>query len=176
MHLEDSSIKNIFSGGVFSRYTGAVLGGDYWYVRYWERRNIGGDLERKRVTHQLDPITTRSKRPPSDIVNETERHMATVNSGSIPAGYKIAGYKSHEFQQDDSLPKWHGWHAARRNLYRLGVPEMVIQRILSHANVSTTATDYIKTVADDVRSAMTKLENEIAESQLQTDSNGTLET
>jgi hypothetical protein len=30
---------------------------------------------------------------------------------------------------------------------------MVIQRILRHANVSTTATYYIKTAADDVRSA-----------------------
>ncbi|MGD1216656.1 MAG: tyrosine-type recombinase/integrase [Terriglobales bacterium] len=41
--------------------------------------------------------------------------------------------------------------AARRglgsNLYRLGVPDIVIQRILRHANVSTTATYYIKTAA-----------------------------
>jgi hypothetical protein len=40
---------------------------------------------------------------------------------------------------------------------------MVIQRILRHANVSTTATYYIKTAADDVRKAMTTLENSIAE-------------
>ena len=40
---------------------------------------------------------------------------------------------------------------------------MVIQRILRHANVSTTATYYIKTAADDVRKAMTTLENHIAE-------------
>jgi len=37
----------------------------------------------------------------------------------------------HEFKQDESLPKWHGWHAARRglgtNLYRLGVPEKTIR-------------------------------------------------
>jgi hypothetical protein len=25
--------------------------GNRWYVRYWERRNIGGTVERKRVTH-----------------------------------------------------------------------------------------------------------------------------
>jgi hypothetical protein len=36
---------------------------------------------------------------------------------------------------------------------------MVIQRILRHANVSTTATYYIKTAAVDVQSAMAKLEN-----------------
>ena len=56
--------------------------------------------------------------------------------------------------------------AARRglgsNLYRLGVPDIVIQRILRHANVSTTATYYIKTAAVDVRSAMAKLESHIA--------------
>jgi len=41
---------------------------------------------------------------------------------------------------------------------------MVIQRILRHAKVSTTATYYIKTAADDVRDAMAKLEDRIAES------------
>ena len=38
---------------------------------------------------------------------------------------------------------------------------MVIQRILRHANVSTTPTYYIKTAADDVRNAMAKLESNI---------------
>jgi hypothetical protein len=53
---------------------------------------------------------------------------------------------------------------------------MVIQRILRHANVSTTATYYIKTAADDVRNAMTMLENRIAESsQIQSDTVGTLD-
>jgi integrase len=72
----------------------------------------------------------------------------------------------HEYKRDSRIPEWHGWHAARRglgsNLYRLGVPEIVIQRILRHANVSTTATYYIKTAAGDVHSAMEKLENHIA--------------
>jgi integrase len=381
---------------------------DRWYVRYWERRNVGGNIERKRVTHQLGPITTRGKRPPADIMMEAERHMATVNSGTIPAerivtisdfvervylpwieqhkrpstakGYRdiwedhlkplcgqvwlrdtrtyhvqgwlnqigqgtlsrntlkhvksvasgiftlakqqdyfqgenpardtainpkaaepqetyaytleeiktifamlpepaatafavaafmglrhgeiqgllwenyrdgemfvsrsiwngcVTGPKTrkgrapvpvirqlaerlevhrlrsgdpqsgpifanavgkplalgnlanrvilpnlnrcevcrkseskhqktdHDYKRDSSIPEWHGWHAARRglgsNLYRLGVPDMVIQRILRHANVSTTATYYIKTAADDVRSAMATLENRIAE-------------
>jgi hypothetical protein len=62
------------------------------------------------------------------------------------------------------------------NLYRLGVPDMVIQRILRHANVSTTATYYIKTAAIDVRSAMTKLENHISEAgRIQSDTNATKE-
>jgi integrase len=75
------------------------------------------------------------------------------------------GKADHQFTRDERYPEWHGWHAARRglgsNLYRLGVQDKVIQRILRHANVSTTATYYIKTVADDVKSAMTKLEQNI---------------
>jgi len=39
---------------------------------------------------------------------------------------------------------------------------MVIQRILRHASVSTRATYYIKTAAEEVRNAMTRLEDEIA--------------
>jgi integrase len=396
--------------------------GDRWYVRYWERRNVGGTVERKRVTHSIGEVTTRGKRPPADIKTEAERHMATVNSGTVPAdrivtigdfvervylprikehrrpstakGYRDiwedhlkplseqvwlkdtrtyhvqgwlnqigagklsrntlkhvksvisgiftlakqqdyfqgenpardsavnpkaaepqetyaytleeiqailsllpepaatafavaafmglrhgeiqgllwenyrggemyvsrsiwngrisdpktrkgrapvpvirqladrleihrlrsgspvgdpifanalgkplslgsivnrvilpalnrcevcgtaeAGHQKadHPYRRDTRLPEWHGWHAARRglgsNLYRLGVPDMVIQRILRHANVSTTATYYIKTAAVDVRSAMTKLENHIAEADRnQSDTNGTLES
>ena len=395
--------------------------GDRWYVRYWERRTIGGTVERKRVTHSLGKITTRGKRPPADIVNEAERHMGTVNSGCLPAdrivtvgdfvervylpwiqehkrpstakGYRdiwedhlkplceqvwlkntrtyhvqswlnqigaaqlsrntlkhvksvisgiftlakqqdyfqaenptrdsainpraaepqetyayslveiqtilgllpepaatafaVAAFmglrhgeiqglqwenyrngelyvsrsiwngrisdpktrkgrapvpvirqladrleihrlhslspstgpiftnalgkplalgsvvnrvilpalnrceacgkiasshqtENHPYKRDSRVPEWHGWHAARRglgsNLYRLGVPDIVIQRILRHANVSTTATYYIKTAADDVRKAMTKLENRILEGSLvQADTNGTPE-
>jgi integrase len=71
----------------------------------------------------------------------------------------------HKYRRDARIPEWHGWHAARRglgsNLYRLGVPDIVIQRILRHANVSTTAAYYIKTAADDVRNAMAKLETMI---------------
>jgi cell division protein FtsL len=52
---------------------------------------------------------------------------------------------------------------------------MVIQRILRHANVSTTATYYIKTAAADVRKAMTILENHIEEAgQIQSDAEKTM--
>jgi integrase len=87
----------------------------------------------------------------------------------------------HSYKRDECIPVWRGWHAARRglgsNLYRLGVPEIVIQRILRHANVSTTASYYIKSAADDVRNAMAKLENQITvTSETLSDTNGTLNT
>jgi hypothetical protein len=59
------------------------------------------------------------------------------------------------------VPGWLVTFSVLRRLYRLGVPDMVIQRILRHANVSTAATYYIKTAADDVRSAMAKLEQNV---------------
>ena len=74
----------------------------------------------------------------------------------------------HAFCLDQNFPKWRGWHAARRglgsNLYALGVSEKVIQQILRHANVSTTATYYIKTLPAQVTDAMQKLEQALPES------------
>ena len=87
--------------------------------------------------------------------------------GKAESERKKPDQKKHRrsYKRDDRIPEWHGWHAARRglgsNLYRLGVPDMVIQRILRHANVSTTATHYIKTAADGVKHAMARLENNI---------------
>jgi len=74
----------------------------------------------------------------------------------------------------------HGWHAARRglgsNLYRLGVPDIIIQRILRHANVSTHGDLLHKKAADDLKRAMAKLENNIPEApQNVQDNYGTVE-
>jgi integrase len=59
--------------------------GDRWFVRYWEKRNIGGTIMPKRVSYPLGPITTRGKKPPADILTAAERHLATVNSDTVTA-------------------------------------------------------------------------------------------
>jgi integrase len=64
--------------------------GERWYIRYWERRNIGGTIERKRVTHFIGLSTTRGKRPPADIVIDADHYMATVNECSIPSDRIVA--------------------------------------------------------------------------------------
>jgi integrase len=73
----------------------------------------------------------------------------------------------HNYERDDSLPKWRGWHAARRglasNLYSLGVHEKVIQQILRHSNVSITMTYYVKPLGRDVADGMSKLEEKFDE-------------
>ena len=62
------------------------------------------------------------------------------------------------------------------NLYRLGVHENVIQKILRHSNESTTTSYYIKSTASDVTEAMQQFEQNIAENlegQNLRDSDGT---
>lgn len=85
--------------------------------------------------------------------------------------------QGHKFERDNRLPSWHGWHAARRglgtNLYRLGVPDKVIQSILRHSNVGVTLGYYIKPQSEDVIAAMGKFEAEMAAHELR-DSNGTV--
>jgi integrase len=85
--------------------------------------------------------------------------------------------QNHKYERDGRLPQWHGWHAARRglgtNLYRLGVPDKVIQTILRHSNVNVTLGYYIKPQSCDVIAAMGKFEAEMAAHKLG-DSNGTV--
>lgn len=105
--------------------------------------------------------------------------LPTLNREACRKAESTHHSANHDYKRNVSIPQWHGWHPARRglrtNLDRLGVQGMVFQRILPHANVSTTATYYIKTPADDVRNAMTKLENRSAESgKTLTDTYGTL--
>jgi len=59
--------------------------GKKWFLRYWEKRNIGGVVQSRRVSHCLGPITTRGKRAPADIKDAAHAHMATVNGDSIRA-------------------------------------------------------------------------------------------
>jgi len=80
------------------------------------------------------------------------------------------------YERDQRIPEWQGFHAARRglgsNLYRLGVHELVIQKILRHSNVSTTTSYYIKSTASDVTEAMQKFAENL-EGQKHRDSDGT---
>ena len=94
----------------------------------------------------------------------------------LPNGKKHAK-ADHKFERNARNPEWHGWHAARRglgsNLYRLGVPDKVIQAILRHSNVNVTLAYYVKSASADVMAAMGKFEEELAVQTVQ-DSDGTL--
>jgi integrase len=145
-------------------------------------RQLAERLEMHRLrcgNPQVGPIFANSLGKPLNMNNVLGR-VILPNLDRCESCHKVsAGHRDtdHPFKRDGKIPEWYGWHAARRglgsNLYRLGVPDMVIQRILRHANVSTTATYYIKTAADDVRSAMAKLEQNVSLTTLQ-DTFGTL--
>jgi len=73
----------------------------------------------------------------------------------------------HEFKLDESIPRWHGWHAFRRglatNLHALGVDDKTIQAILRHSNVALTMNVYIKSVTESQVNAMDVLEAKFSE-------------
>lgn len=110
------------------------------------------------------------KRTPQDLNNVLNREIlpALKRCEKCRKNESEHDEADHVFKLDDSLPKWHGWHAARRglgsNLYALGVPEKVIQSILRHANVSTTVTYYVKTSDQQNVQAMGRLEDALPES------------
>lgn len=140
-------------------------------------RQLGERLEMHRLRSgnpQSGPIFATSKGTRQSMNNVLKRliHPALNRCEVCRKAESNHADANHTYKRTASLPEWHGWHACRRglgsNLYRLGVPDVVIQRILRHANVSTTTGYYIKTVADDVRGAMTKLENSIPKTELDT--------
>jgi integrase len=55
-----------------------------WYLRYWERRLVDGNLERKRATHYLGEVMTRGRKPPETITKAAEDHMRNVLDCTIP--------------------------------------------------------------------------------------------
>jgi integrase len=60
---------------------------------------------------------------------------------------------------------WKGYHAFRRglasNLFELGVPDVVVQRILRHSKVQVTREKYIKLFDPTVQAAMDRLEEQV---------------
>ncbi|HZC35780.1 MAG TPA: tyrosine-type recombinase/integrase [Chthoniobacterales bacterium] len=73
--------------------------------------------------------------------------------------------EAHLFQRDESLPRWHGWHAFRRglatNLHQLGVDDKTIQAILRHSNVGLTMNVYVKSVSESQVNAMVSLSEKL---------------
>jgi hypothetical protein len=111
---------------------------------------------------------------PLSLGSVGDRHILPALNRCATCGKRELDHAKadHDYGRDETVPHWHGWHASRRglgsNLYRLGVHDKVIQRILRHANVSTTTGYYIKSQAKDVLDAMTKLENSIPAPQIST--------
>jgi integrase len=80
---------------------------------------------------------------------------------SVCHNYKHRHPEGHEFQLDETIPKWKGWKCFRRslasNLYTLGVKPKIIQAILRHSDLSTTMNFYVETPEAESREALDKL-------------------
>ncbi|MGZ6265576.1 MAG: tyrosine-type recombinase/integrase, partial [Candidatus Limnocylindrales bacterium] len=126
------------------------------------------ELHRAREGNPLTgPIFRNSANKPLSLGTAVDRQIWPALNRCAECGKREGEHlrADHKYRRDETIPQWRGWHAARRglgsNLYRLGVSDKVIQRILRHANVSTTTGYYIKSQAQDVLDAMTKLEESI---------------
>jgi integrase len=126
------------------------------------------DMHRLRCGEpQEGPIFANLSNKPASLVDMVNRQiLPALNVCEKCHKPEADHYKAdHGYKRDVGRPEWHGWHAARRglgsNLYRLGVTDMMVQRILRHDNVATTTTYYIKTATPDVRDAMEKLQNAV---------------
>jgi integrase len=121
---------------------------------------------------EAGPIFCTTSGTPLSLHNVVNRQiLPTLNRCShcgLSEGHPhLKGRDCPGYERDPRVPEWQGFHAARRglgsNLYRLGVHELVIQKILRHSNVSTTTTYYIKSTASDVVEAMQQFEQNIAQ-------------
>jgi hypothetical protein len=83
------------------------------------------------------PIIANSLRKPLSLGGVVNRVILPALNRCEVCGKAESDHKkaNHSYKRDARLPEWHGWHAARRGLgsklYPLGVPELVIQRILN---------------------------------------------
>jgi integrase len=71
------------------------------------------------------------------------------------------GKANHNFQQDESVPKWHGWYSLRRGVGTAVADlsnSLAAKGLLRHSSVSTTERHYIKDVPESTLNAMKLLE------------------
>src|SRR5262249_9468994 len=102
-------------------------------------RQLADRLEMHRLrsgSPAAGPIISNSKGKPLALGSLVNRVIVPALNSCEQCGKAEwdHGAASHPYKRDSRIPEWHGWHAARRglgsNLYRLGIPDMVIQRIL----------------------------------------------
>jgi hypothetical protein len=102
-----------------------------------------------------------------------ESHLVQAARAGSEAAYQLLGIvrecrrslRAVSDRPDDSIPEWRGWHAFRRgiasSLTSLGVKTEFIQRVLRHANISTTREHYIKMSPQDIQREIDKLRAEL---------------
>jgi integrase len=128
--------------------------------------------------HALAPKTRKSEAPVPVIRQLAQRlELHRSRSGNPANGFMFPSPVGKPFNMDALVRdvvvplgtkagfQWHGWHAFRRglatNLYRLGVSDKIIQRLLRQATVAVTQNCYIKTVDSEAAAAMQQFERSL---------------
>jgi integrase len=111
------------------------------------------------------PILRGSSGKPLDLHNLANRVVIPslqrcAVCGDLKAEHEEA---THDFQQDTSLPRWHGWYSLRRGVATaitgLSRDSHAAKGLLRHSSVSTTERHYIKDVPENTLQAMKQLES-----------------
>jgi integrase len=132
------------------------------YRQYLEGLPEEGNLGKQLKPH--DWIFAGERRGTSlNLANLVRRTIVPLLTRCIVCGAAKHAHenKDHEFELDESVPKFKGWHSFRRslasNLYTLGVKPMVIRAILRHSDLATTLSYYVETPEEETRAALDKL-------------------
>jgi integrase len=113
------------------------------------------------------PIFQAGNGQPLNLDNLVRRFILPALSPCVVCRKQEDEHKpeGHEYNRDNSLPEWHGWHAFRRglatNLHTLGVDDKTIQAILRHSNMGLTMNIYVKSVNESQVSAMDELSEKL---------------
>ncbi len=109
------------------------------------------------------PILRGPSGKPLDLHNLGNRVVIPTlkRCGSCQQSKSEHGKADHDFQLDESLPKWHGWYSLRRGVATAVADlsnSLAAKGLLRHSSVSTTERHYIKDVPESTLQAMKMLE------------------
>ena len=125
--------------------------------------NILANLRKADGNPNSGPILRGPSGKPIDLDNLAERVVKpTLKRCSLCEQCESKhGEKDHDFQLDESVPKWHGWYSLRRGVATVVADlsdSLAAKGLLRHSSVSTTERHYIKDVPESTLQAMKLLE------------------
>jgi integrase len=171
--VDDPTARVMIAVAAFTGLSRSEIRGLTWEA--WQ----GDELHvlRSIVAGKIQDTKTRARKAPVPLLpslaqvlaqhrardgNPTTGPMFRTFSGSALDPNNVLRDKMQPAFKRVGITFWEGWHGLRRglasNLHRLGVQDMVFQRILRHSNVSVTQACYIKTANQDSVRALASLD------------------
>lgn len=126
-------------------------------------RSILAELQEVDGNPSSGPILRGPSGSPLDLDNLAERVVrpALLRCARCKQRESMHIEADHDFQLDQTLPKWHGWYSFRRGVATAVAnlsDSLAAKGLLRHSSLSTTERHYIKDVPDSTLQAMKRLE------------------